>query len=210
MKPKITFNRSADSEILPSILAKDAVQFDLKASSQGLGVAAVDEPVGLEARSCIIHPGTVACQLQSWELVHEPLQAQFPSFGGRGENPSNNVYSLMQMIACLIFSFLKPTMRPRAAYGEKTDLPWLTLACPGLQFKEVRSVTAGKAHPWDMNDRVWFILVIQFRIPAHGRRQLCSEQTFPSQLSPRSNVLTDRTRGSCFVLFSFFFFSRKF
>lgn len=41
MKPKITFNRSVDSEILPSIIAKDVVKFDLKASSQGLGVAAV-------------------------------------------------------------------------------------------------------------------------------------------------------------------------
>lgn len=92
-----------DSEILPSIITKDAVQFDLKASSQGLGVAAVDEPVGPEARSCIIHPGAVVCQLQSWELVDEPLQAQFPSLGGRGENPSNNVYLLMQMIACIIF-----------------------------------------------------------------------------------------------------------
>lgn len=91
-----------DSEILPSIIAKVVVKFDLKASSQGLGMAAVDEPVGLEARSCIIHPGAVICQLQSWERVDEPLQAPFPSLRGRGENPSNNLYSLMQMIACII------------------------------------------------------------------------------------------------------------
>lgn len=102
VKPKITLNRSVDSEILPSIIAKVVVKFDLKASSRGLGVAAVGEPVGLEARPCIIHPRAVACQLQSWELVDEPLQAQFPSLGGRDENPSNNLYSLMQMMACII------------------------------------------------------------------------------------------------------------
>lgn len=70
--------------MLPSLITKNAVEFDPKQSSQGLGVAPVDEPVGLEAQPCIIYPGSVIFQLQRWELVDESLQAPFPSLGGRG------------------------------------------------------------------------------------------------------------------------------